>query len=310
MSIAAHLGLDIGGTASRWVLCDGAGAELARGKAGGATGHVFNPAENERLRTAFATIAASLDPRRFAIVSVTLGVTGFGAAVRGEVKEIVAGAFEVAGDAIIVIDDVALAYLANFAPGEGHLVSAGTGSIGIHIAADGGFTRVGGRGILIDDAGSGSWIALRALDLMFRELDHSGSFGKVAVLAERMFHEVGGADWSDVRQFVYAGDRGRIGTLAVGVAKAASAGDGMALEILRAAGAELAGLVEALIARVGARPAGFIGGVLALHPVIETEIRARLGDDVRLLGADASLAAARLQAVDPQGWRRVIEGMG
>lgn len=310
MSRSVHLGLDIGGTASRWVICDDTGVELARGKAGGATGHVFNPAENQRLRAVFSTIAASLDPARFAVASVTLGVTGFGAAVRDEVRDIVAGAFGVAREAIIVTDDVALAYLANFAPGEGHLVSAGTGSIGIHIAANGGFTRVGGRGILIDDAGSGSWIALRALDRMFRELDRTGSFDGVKGLAECLFREVGGADWSDVRQFVYAGDRGKIGTLAVGVAHAARAGDRVALEILRAAGAELAGLVEALMARVGARPAGFIGGVLALHPLIEEEIRRRLGDDVRLLSADASLAAARLQAVDPQGWRRVIEGMG
>src|SRR5690606_321284 len=116
-------------------------------------------------------------------------------------------------------------YVANFAPGEGHLVAAGTGSVGLHIAQDGSFVRVGGRGILIDDAGSGSWIALKALDQIYRILDHTGSFARAEALAEQMFAEIGGNRWHDVRQFIYAGDRGRIGSLAVAVARAAEAGD-------------------------------------------------------------------------------------
>ena len=52
---------------------------------------------------------------------------------------------------------------------------------------------------------------------------------------------------------------------------------------------------------------GFIGGVLALHPVILAEIRHLLaGQVVRLLDADASLAAARLQALRPHGWVEVL----
>ncbi|WEJ34224.1 BadF/BadG/BcrA/BcrD ATPase family protein [Devosia sp. SD17-2] len=305
-----HLGLDIGGTASRWVLCDAGGAEVARGKASGATGHVFNPAENARLKAALASIRAEIDRTKFAISSITLGMTGFGNGVADEVKAMLAEAFGVDTGRMIVIDDVVLAYMANFAPGEGHLVSAGTGSIAVHIAADGQFTRVGGRGILIDDAGAGSWIALRALDRIYRTLDHTGSFADVQLLADSLFKEIGGNDWGDVRQFVYAGDRGRIGTLAVGVAAAAEAGDATALDILREAGNELALLIEALTARIGPRPAGFIGGVLSLHRIIEETIRARLvGQDVRRLSADASLAAAQLQVTDPQGWRRVLEAM-
>lgn len=307
MSRSAHIGLDIGGTASRWVLCGDDGQELARGKAQGATGHVFNPAEKDKLRNALSAIAADVAAAGFAPASVTAGLTGYGAAVSGEVKALLGDAFGVAPDKTIVIDDVALAYMANFAPGEGHLVSAGTGSIGIHIDKDGALVRVGGRGILIDDAGSGSWIALQALDRMYRALDHTGSFDSTRLLADHLFAAVGGTDWSDIRQFIYAGDRGRIGTLAVAVAKAAAEGDGVAEAILREAGGELAALAGALIARAGARPVGFIGGVLALHPVILSEIRRRLaGQEVRLLEADASLAAARLQALRQGGWIEVL----
>ena len=301
------MGLDIGGTASRWVLCGDDGQELARGKAPGATGHVFNPAEKDKLANTLAAIATAVGTAGFTLSSVTAGLTGYGAAVSVEVKALLGGAFGIGREKTIVIDDVALAYLANFAPGEGHLVSAGTGSIGIHVGTDGNIIRVGGRGILIDDAGSGSWIALQALDRIYRVLDHDGAFDAVNRLAQNLFAQVGGADWSDVRQFVYAGDRGRIGTLAVAVADAALEGDDTAETILCEAGAELALLAKALIARAGEKPIGFIGGVLTLHPIIVAEIRRQLeGREVRLLNADAALAAARLQALGTSGWIEVL----
>lgn len=310
MNLPVHLGLDIGGTASRYVLCDGDGKEVARGKVSGATGHVFNPAEKEKLRRALLAVAAELANADYAIASVTAGLTGFGAAVADEVRGLIGGAFATDADRIVVIDDIVLAYLANFAPGEGHLISAGTGSIGVHIGADGSFTRVGGRGILIDDGGSGGWIALRALDRIYRVLDQEGHFGPVQMLAQHLLQQVGGADWSDVRQFVYAGDRGRIGTLAVAVAKAAQAGDRTAEDILRQAGVELARLAHALVTRVGERPIGFIGGVLSLHPVIAEEIHRALGErEVRMLGADASLMAARLQAGGNEAWLMALAAM-
>ena len=304
---AVHLGIDVGGTASRWVACDEAGVIVARGKAPGATGHVFNPTERENLHASLSTIATDLVHANLAAISVTAGLTGFGAAVAVEVKSLLGSVFGSEPDNIIVTDDIMLAYMANFAPGEGHLVSAGTGSIGIHVAADDGLVRVGGRGILIDDAGSGSWIALQALDAIYRVLDHSGSFASVSALARHLFSEIGGEDWHDVRQFVYTGNRGRIGTLAVAVARAAEEGDAVAISILRRAAGELAQLAQALIARVGSRPIGLTGGVLGLHPLITTEIKRHLaGHEVRLANADASLAAARLQAGMSQAWRRLL----
>lgn len=308
MVTRAHLGIDVGGTASRWVACDGAGTVLTRGKVAGATGHIFNPAERDRLTAALTQIAGTLGSVGLAAASLTAGLTGYGAAVSDDIKTMLSGLFGIEASAILVTDDIVLAYMANFAPGEGHLVSAGTGSIGLHLGEGDDYVRVGGRGILIDDAGSGSWIALRALDAMYRALDHSGSFDTVAALARQVFGEIGGENWHDVRQFVYAGDRGSIGTLAVAVARAADEGDTVAVSILRQAAAELAQLAQALITRVGTRPVGFVGGVLNLHPLIATEISRRLsGHEVRLLNADACLAAARLHADGGDArWRQVL----
>ena len=306
-----HLGLDVGGTASRWVACDTEGQVVARGSVGGATAHVFNPAERQRLGTALTQLAEAVSAAGLEPTGLVGGLTGFGAAAAPDIQALAGAALGLTGDRVLVTDDIVLAYAAHFHPGEGHLVSAGTGSIGVHVAADGIVTRVGGRGILIDDAGSGSWIALHALDCIYRTLDRTGSFSDVELLAEALFALVGGAEWHDVRQYVYGGDRGRIGALAVGVARAAEAGDAAALDILRQAGSELAELATALQARVGERPVAFIGGVLTLHPAIGAEIRARLpGCDVSQPAIDTALAAARLQ---PGGggepWRTTLAAL-
>ena len=304
-----HLGLDVGGTASRWVACDAAGQVLARGQAGGATGHMFNPAEQARLRLALESVATALADAGLAAQALAGGITGFGAAASDAVKQLVHAVLGVPMESIVVMDDIVLGYMAQFAPGEGHLISAGTGTIGFHATADGDFVRVGGRGILIDDAGSGSWIALRALDQMYRALDRDGNFATVAPLAAEIFAAVGGESWGHVRQFVYAGDRGRIGGLAVAVAKAAQAGDGVALDILGRAGDELANLAEALLARVGDRPVCLVGGVLQLHPVIFAQVEQRLaGRTVTMRQGDAALCAARLLQTGDTAWRRLLTG--
>lgn len=295
--------MDVGGTAGRWVLCDEAGRELGRGAAGGATGHVFNPVERQRLQAALGAIAAAAGP----VDGVTLGLTGYGAVVADEVKGLLGAAFGVAPERLLVLDDIMLAYLAVFQPGEGHLVSAGTGSIGLHLGEAGDYVRVGGRGILVDDAGSGSWIALRAVERMFRGLDRTGSHDGHQALAREIFLAVGGADWHGVRGFVYGSDRGKIGRLATAVAAAARQGDALALGVLADAGRELAGLARALGARAGARPVGFIGGVLKLHPVIGETIAAELaGMELRFPEADAALAAARLHLPEGAAWRAAL----
>lgn len=299
MTREVHLGLDVGGTASRWVACDDRGAVVTRGKVAGATGHIFNPAEKQRLSAVLMALSDALLKEGLKGVRLTAGITGYGAAVIDEAKALISETLALAPDSIALLDDIVLAYAASFSPGEGHLISAGTGSIGVHITRSGETIRVGGRGILIDDAGSGSWIALQALNLMYRAHDHDGSFKTVDGLASHIFTAVGGDSWSDVRQFVYGGDRGRIGGLSTAVAQAAHAGDATALGILRQAGQELAKLAEALLSRCGAAPVRLVGGVLGLHPVILQEILASLpGKDVAFTHTDAALTAATLHS-DP-----------
>lgn len=287
----ACIGIDIGGTGSRWVACDVQGRELARGLSKGATAHIFNATERQRLETVLADINVQLATHGILPSRIRAGLTGYGKGVEEAAKILFSDAFGVQVD---LFDDITAAYLAVFGPGEGHVVSAGTGSFGIHISADGTQVRVGGRGILVDDAGSGSWIALRAVECLYRIHDRDGNFDAMPFLAHQIFVMVGATEWDNVREFIYSGDRGRIGTLAVAVSRAAHDGELFAMELLSCAGRELAEIATNLTMRIGPSPLAFIGGALDLHPNIKKAIDATLsGRDISFPRPDAALAAAQ-----------------
>lgn len=290
--MASFLGIDIGGTASRWVAMGEMGDVLARGATQGASGHIYNPAERSRLRAVLSAMAGATQPLSFA--SVGIGITGYGPAVQQDIEALIFELFGIAPEHVELDDDIGLAFRAVFEPGMGHIVSAGTGSIGLHITRSGEHLRVGGRGLLVDDGGSGGWIALRAIDRVYRRIDETGLAADAAILARELFDRIGGSQWDDVRQFVYGSDRGRIGSLAQAVARAAEHGDAVAAAILQEAAAELARLARALITRVGPLPVAFVGRVIGLHPIIGSALKRQLrGAIVSFPEVDAAAEAAR-----------------
>jgi N-acetylglucosamine kinase-like BadF-type ATPase len=289
----SYLGVDIGGTASRFVLADAHGAVITRGSADGATGHIFNPVERQKLEAVLIAIVAAL-PAGTSLSAACFGITGLGDKVRDEAAALIGGHLSLAPASVRLTDDMELAYRAAFAPGAGHLISAGTGSIGLHLAANGEIIRVGGRGLLIDDGGSGTWIALTALDRLYRLIDETGSTAGAQILADELFTTMGGSDWDATRVYIYGSDRGRIGALAQAVARAATKGDALALGILTQAGAELARLGHALVQRAGRLPIGYVGGIIDLHPAIRESLAASLPDEVLLCPRlDAAAFAAQ-----------------
>ncbi|SFZ80556.1 BadF/BadG/BcrA/BcrD ATPase family protein, partial [Devosia enhydra] len=184
------LGIDVGGTASRWVALDAQGLEIGRGATPGATGHLFAALERQRFEAMAETIAAHRPSGQ--VGRIHIGATGLGPAMHGDAAAILSLHLGAPVSAVSCSDDMDLAYRAAFAPGEGHLVSAGTGSIGLHVMADGTLVRVGGRGLLIDDGGSGTWIALNALDRIYRRIDETGAPADAAILARHVFAAIGG----------------------------------------------------------------------------------------------------------------------
>ncbi len=288
----AWLGVDMGGTASRWLLAD-RGRVIARGQAPGATALRADASQRAGFEAALTTIRAALPaaPR-----GACLGLTGAGYAPGLTLTAACAGPLGLATDKVRLMNDVQLAWHAAFPEGgAGHLVLAGTGSVGLGRSAGGGWVEVGGRGALIDDAGSAVWIVLRALDLIYRRIDESGRPAGCEALAEALFAAIGARDWDTVCPRVYAMPRGDLGALAVAVADAARAGDAVAAGLLARAADELVRLTRALAARCGPAPLVMAGGVLAPGGVVRGRLATLLADRApRFQTLDAAAAGARL----------------
>ena len=298
------LGIDAGGTATRWRLADANGACVAQGSVAPLTGHLFSAAAEERARQIVLDMAQAVlkTGRPLGIIA---GITGLTRDTPAEaiMRALFAETFELPAEKVFVAEDMWIAYLSYFALGEGILVYSGTGSIGYYLSEDKDVIRVGGRGNLIDDGGSGFWIAREALKSVLRTEEENPGGGWTSTLGTCLAGALGGTDWNVVRSFVYGGDRGKIGSLARAVGEAAKADDATALRILREAGVELARLANALIKRLGPRPVALVGGSARLHPVLSDAFRKELVAPVEFIATDldAALTAARLAATLNRG---------
>ncbi|HEU6442473.1 MAG TPA: BadF/BadG/BcrA/BcrD ATPase family protein [Microvirga sp.] len=297
--MALGLGIDAGGTATRWRLADEQGHCVAQGHADPLTGHLFSAAAEERARQIILDMAQAV-MRHGKPLGIIAGITGLTRDSPSEAKmrALFAEIFELQPDKVFVAEDMWIAYLSYFALGEGILVYSGTGSIGYYLSDAKEVIRVGGRGNLIDDGGSGFWIAREALKTVLRKEEESPGEGWATPLGRCLERALGGTDWNIVRSYVYGGDRGKIGFLAKAVGEAAKADDGTALHILREAGEELARLANSLTKRIGPRPVALAGGSSRLHPIVAEAFRHGLIAPVEFITTDldAGLTAARLAA--------------
>ncbi len=290
------LGIDAGGTQTRWALATAAGDIVAEGQLPGLSALQMGSEDGRlALRAAFAGLCAEVlaagRPGR-----VRAGLTGFGGdgALPGRW---LAESLAIGERSVTLCNDIEIAYLDSFEAGQGYLVYAGTGSIAAWIDTDGVLHRAGGRGVTLDDGGGGFWIAREAMRQVWRREDECPGSWSASALARALFAQIGGSDWALSRNFIYGQERGAIGKLALAVAAAADS-DPAALRILQEAGRELARLALALTARYGARPVVLAGRAAQLHPAIAAAMRAALPATVALQHrvARPHCAAARIAA--------------
>ncbi|MFD2263110.1 N-acetylglucosamine kinase [Lacibacterium aquatile] len=292
------LGIDAGGTATRWQLRE-EGKLVAEGQGLPMSGHLFNDEVRKRSLAALDAILADVrDAGQPA--AVCAGITGLSQESEAAQTyiDLIAEGLDLPRDRVRVVDDMWIAYLAAFQPGKGILVYCGTGSVGYHIAEGGRVERAGGHGYIIDDGGSAFWIARMGVHHLMRAVDERGASAWNSPLGSAFAKRFGGARWDLVRSTIYSGDRGSIAGLAPAVAEAAEAGDAVALKILGDAGAELARLGLVLANRTGPLPVVLIGGGFKLHPAVTAGVKAALPPDmpVTVPGRPAVEAAAELAA--------------
>jgi N-acetylglucosamine kinase-like BadF-type ATPase len=295
MSALLGLGLDAGGTKTRWALSNADGSIVAEGTSSGMTGvqllsdHGLNALETT-LNEIGEVVLKSGAPG-----AVCAGFTGLDQHA-DVLARMIGSAFGVDAAHVELKSDIEIAYHDLFEPGEGYVIYAGTGSIAAYIDERGVFHRAGGRGVVLDDAGGGFWIAREAGKHIWRREDEEPGAWQSSPMARAVFARIGGSDWSASRAFFYGKERGEIGRLALAVAEAAN-DDPVAMLLLKQAGEELARLAGALIARFGDRPVALCGRAMLLHPVIEQSVRAALpGAKIQLRVAAAHHAAAHIAA--------------
>lgn len=292
------LGLDVGGTQTRWALMAPDASVVAQGSVAGFTAlQLDTEAGQSQVSDVLASLAVQVAAGGGAS-ALCAGVTGFGGAQdRGSaaLRTLLARHLQLAPEAMRLSSDIELACRAAFEPGHGYLVYAGTGSIAGFVDARGEFHRAGGRGGILDDGGSGYWITLEALRKIWRREDERPGAWVDSAMAVALFGALGGSDWALTRELIYGASRGRIGQLALVVAASADQ-DPAAGDILRRAGYELARLGNAMLSRFGRRPLRLGGRAAQLHPLIELSMRERLPPDcdLRQVEVQAHVAAARM----------------
>ena len=157
------LGIDAGGTETRWALAGPGGVFVAEGAVGGFSAvEAQGPGQARVARLLVELAQAVLAHGR--PLRVHAGLTGLGTAGQGFAR-LIAEPLGLPPEAVTLGSDIETAYLDLFAPGEGYLVYAGTGSVAAFLDIAGTLHRAGGRGVIIDDGGGGFWIALSSLSI-------------------------------------------------------------------------------------------------------------------------------------------------
>ena len=292
------LGIDAGGTRTRWALADADGAVQREGAVAGLSAlQLHDEAGLADLQLTLQSLARD-SASGATVQGVLAGVTGLDDAQRPRLGELLARALGVSAARVQVISDIDL--MCRAAPGA-YVIYAGTGSIAAFIDEAGTLQRAGGRGAVIDDAGGGHWIAREALRRIWRAEDAAPGAWRASAMAQRVFEIIGGSDWAQTRLWVYGASRGELGRLSLAVAQAAHAdsdrhSDSEAQALLREAGSELARLARALLQRHGTRPMLLAGRVFDLHPCIAEQLLSELPVGTKRIAsaAPAQHAAARL----------------
>ena len=307
------LGIDAGGSGTRWILRavaapGAAGEEVGHGRVGPLSGLAFleppgadarRQAESVVARLAEEVGAALRAPAAAgaALSGVLVGVTGLsdGDDAARELSGLLSDRLGVPPQRVRVVNDMALAYRCAFEPGQGVLIYAGTGSLAVHVPVTGPMLRAGGHGYLIDDAGGGFWIGRHALRTVLRHADRRGAPAE-GPLADAVYGALGTRAWPEIRRRVYAGGRSEVAALVPAVRRALAAGDPDAARIVTGAGEELARLADVLLARLGGvMPVALAGGAAGLGAPLRKAVAAALppGTHLRIAERTPAETAAR-----------------
>lgn len=200
---------------------------------------------------------------------------------------------------VAVVGDVLAAAAAGLADGPGVLVWAGTGSFAIARARDGELHRVGGRGFLLGDQGSGYDLVRRAAAAVLLAID---DLGPATALTDELTRAFGAPAPQRLGAVLQRATSGEVAARLPVVLAVAAAGDPVAVEVLAEGVDALAMLATAALRRAGLDwpelPVAVGGGVLTGADGLAELLAERL----RAFGARAPRAIEPRAAARAAAW--------
>jgi glucosamine kinase len=241
--VQTYLGIDAGGSGSRWALLDADGSFRSCGDDG----------PSIQVAEVGATVAAGRVAELLQVVTareelpvetpVVVGLAGVGAEdARRDLERLL----NTSDSRVRVVEDTVTGAAAALVDGPGVAVYAGTGSFAVARDAEGRLHRVGGRGSIASDHGSAYGVVRSATDAALLAAD---GMGPATVLESVMPEALGVATIELTGLALKRSSTQAIAQCFPVVVRAADAGDLPALAVLREAAFGLARLARGAAAR-------------------------------------------------------------
>lgn len=300
---ALYMGIDVGQSSTRAIVCDAQGAIVGRGYAGGYN-RAYERGGAAQLQEVLVQLMHSLwgemDLSQLWIDSISLGMSA-----GWEQVEALQDVFPRHGSLNATWDGIT-ALRGAIGPRPGTIVIAGTGAVAVSMDASGRVERCGGWGYRIGDEGSAYAIGMQALQRAVRSVDGRSA---PAAVADAVLSEMAYEDYFQLKAALMGGEISveRIASLSKLVSRLAQAGDDDCRHILNWAGHELAQLPIALIQRGCApehAPIAHVGGVFndpLVASAYATDLARRYPDAQRMPARHPPLIGALMLAYEAHG---------
>jgi glucosamine kinase len=197
----------------------------------------------------------------------------------------------------IVVNDVvgAWATATDARPGVGAIAGTGSNVFGVgRVDGETRAWRTGGWGHLVGDEGSAYWVAVQAVRAVLHERDGSGP--QAERLSGAVLECFGVQSVEAVAPLLFTKTKGEIAKFAIEVARAAEAGDPVALEIYMRAAREMANQITTVIHQTGLRgafPVGLIGGAFKARAAYVDPLTAA----IRSVAPEAQVTVVEMEPV-------------
>ncbi len=240
--VRLYLGVDGGQSSTTALIADETGAVIGRGREGPCN-HVTGAEAVDKFSRVIggcvrkACVQAGLDPEAVGFAAACLGFSG-----GAEDKRVLTQAL-IRSDRYAVTHDAEIALTGATAGEPGIIVIAGTGSMAFGRNQEGTYARAGGWGYVFGDEGGAFDIVRRALRAALR---FEEGWGAATSLSSRLCDLTSTPKVNAALHAFYTPEfpRSKVASFAQVVNEEAESGDVVALEILKNAGKQLAGLVR------------------------------------------------------------------